>query len=40
MDGATIQTIKARARLARGTLSGEEAAVVGMIEKRLRKKTA
>jgi DNA topoisomerase-1 len=40
MDGATIHTIKARARLARGTLSGEEAAVVGMIEKRLRKKTA
>ena len=40
MDGATIQTIKARARLARGMLSGEEAAVVGMIEKRLRKKIA
>jgi DNA topoisomerase-1 len=40
MDGATIQTIKARARFTRGTLSGEEAAVVGMIEKRLRKKTA
>jgi len=40
MDGATIQTIKARARRARGTLSGEEAAVVGMIEKRLREKTA
>jgi DNA topoisomerase-1 len=40
MDGATIQTIKARARRARGTLSGEEAAVVGMIAHRLRKKTA
>jgi DNA topoisomerase-1 len=40
MDGATIQTIRARARLARGTLNGEEAAVVGMIEQRLRKKIA
>ncbi|HEY7171984.1 MAG TPA: hypothetical protein VH417_14135 [Vicinamibacterales bacterium] len=40
MDGATIQTISARARLVRGTLSGDEAAVVGMIEKRLRRKTA
>jgi DNA topoisomerase I len=40
LDGATIQTIKARARQARGSLSGEEAAVVGMIEQRLRKKTA
>ena len=40
MDGATIQPIKARTRLARGTLSGEEVAVVGMIEKRLRQKTA
>jgi DNA topoisomerase-1 len=40
MDGATIQTIRARARLVRGTLSSDEAAVVGMIEKRLRKKSA
>jgi len=40
MDGATIQTISARARLVRGTLSGAEAAVVGMIEQRLRRKTA
>jgi DNA topoisomerase-1 len=40
MDGATIQTIKARARLARATLGGEEAAVVGIIEQRLRKKIA
>jgi DNA topoisomerase-1 len=40
LDGATIQTIKARARLARGTLTGAEAAVVGIIEQRLRKKTA
>jgi DNA topoisomerase-1 len=40
MDGATIQTIKARARLARATLNSEEAAVVGMIEQRLRKKIA
>jgi hypothetical protein len=40
MDGATIQTLKARAvKLARSrrALSGEEAAVVGMIERRLRK---
>jgi DNA topoisomerase-1 len=40
MDGATIQTIRARARLSRGVLSGEEAAVVSMIEQRLRKKIA
>jgi DNA topoisomerase-1 len=40
MDGATIQTIRARARLVRGALSGDEAAVVGMIEKRLRTKIA
>ena len=40
MDGATIQTLKTRAaRLsrARATLSGEEAAVVNMIERRLKK---
>jgi DNA topoisomerase-1 len=40
LDGATIRTLKARAsRLAktRGTLSAEEVAVVGMIERRLRK---
>jgi DNA topoisomerase-1 len=40
MDGATIQTLKARAsRLARSraSLNGEEAAVVGIIERRLRK---
>jgi DNA topoisomerase-1 len=39
MEGATIETIKAHAaRLtkARGSLSGEEAAVVGIIERRLR----
>jgi DNA topoisomerase-1 len=42
MDGGTIQTIKARARLARGTpsLTAEESAVVRMIERRLRAKTA
>ena len=40
MDGATIQTIKARARLARRTLTGEEAAVVSMIGQRLQKKSA
>jgi DNA topoisomerase-1 len=42
MDGATIQTIKARARLVKNgsALSGSEAAVVRMIEQRLRKKTA
>jgi DNA topoisomerase I len=40
LEGATIETLKARAsRLARGrgTLNAEEAAVVGMIERRLRK---
>jgi DNA topoisomerase-1 len=42
MDGATIETLKANAaRLTRsrgaGALSGEEAAVVGIIERRLRK---
>jgi DNA topoisomerase-1 len=40
MDGATIDTLKARAsKLARSrsTLSSEEAAVVGIIERRLRK---
>jgi hypothetical protein len=40
MDGATLKTIEARARLARGALSGEEVAVVGIIEQRLRKKIA
>jgi DNA topoisomerase-1 len=43
MDGATLDTLKARAaKLARGrhVLSAEEAAVVGIIEYRLRKKTA
>ena len=40
MDGATIQTLKTRAaRLsrARATLTAEEAAVVSMIERRLKK---
>ena len=40
MDGATIQTLKTRAAKlsrARATLSGEEAAVVSMIERRLKK---
>ena len=40
MDGATIQTLKTRAAKlsrARATLSGEEAAVVNMIERRLKK---
>jgi len=40
MDGATIQTVKARAaRLAKSTsgLTAEEAAVVGLLERRLRK---
>ena len=43
MDGATIQTIESRARLAKNStaLNTEEAAVVGVIEQRLRqKKTA
>src|SRR3954469_8571579 len=42
MDGATIRTIKARARAAKtGTaLNAEETAVVGIIEGRLRRKTA
>lgn len=42
MDGATIQTIKLRARVAktRGALNAEESAVVGIIEHRLRRKTA
>jgi DNA topoisomerase-1 len=42
MDGATVQTIKARAQLANhaSALSAEEAAVVRIIEQRLRKKTA
>jgi DNA topoisomerase-1 len=40
MDGATIQTLKTRAAKlsrTRATLSGEEAAVVNMIERRLKK---
>jgi DNA topoisomerase-1 len=40
MDGATIQTLKTRAAKmsrARATLNGEEAAVVNMIERRLKK---
>ena len=40
MDGATIQTVKARAaKLARsrGALTPEETAVVGILERRLRK---
>jgi DNA topoisomerase-1 len=40
MDGATIETVKARASRmtrGRGTLNAEEAAVVGIIERRLRK---
>jgi DNA topoisomerase-1 len=40
MDGATIDTLKARAvklTRSRGALSGEEAAVVAIIERRLRK---
>ena len=40
MDGATIETLKARAATlarSRSTLSGEEAAVVRMLEQRLRK---
>jgi DNA topoisomerase-1 len=40
MDGATIDTLKARAAglaRSRGSLSGEESAVVGIIERRLRK---
>jgi DNA topoisomerase I len=38
MDGATIRTLKSRAaRLSRGALSGEEAAVVNIIERRLKK---
>ena len=40
MDGATIHTLKARAlnlSRTRGALSGEEAAVVGMIARRLKK---
>jgi DNA topoisomerase-1 len=40
MDGATIQTLKSRAAKltrSRSTLNGEEAAVVGMIERRLKK---
>ena len=40
MDGATIQTLKTRAAKlsrARATLNGEEAAVVSMIERRLKK---
>jgi DNA topoisomerase-1 len=43
MDGATLDTLKARAaRLAKGrrVLTAEEAAVVGIIEYRLRKKSA
>jgi DNA topoisomerase-1 len=42
MDGGTIQTIRARARLVKGgsALSAEESAVVRMIERRLRAKTA
>jgi DNA topoisomerase-1 len=42
MDGATIQTVKARASAAKHAraLNGEEAAVVEMIERRLRRKTA
>jgi DNA topoisomerase-1 len=42
MDGATIQTIKARARAAKTgrALNAEESAVVGILEQRLRRKTA
>ena len=42
MDGATIQTIRARARTAANgsPLSAHEAAVVRIIEQRLRRKTA
>jgi len=40
MDGATIQTVKSRAaKLARsrGALTADETAVVGILERRLRK---
>jgi predicted ATPase len=42
MEGGTIQTITARARLARNrlALSADESAVVALLEQRLRRKTA